>query len=312
MDEKELDSNEGMESPGEGQEFQESAEKRSAKGDRIARKLQSSYAFPYASPEVLANILKAYVIASGQGTEAVKYADAAAVAAIHPTSVSRNNAFLAESGLIVSERYGSFRPSPEAIEYAKRAPWHEEEARRYIRQAINGTWYGDTVRQQLQMHSQLTREKIIRAFGIKTGADQADSPRLGLLLDFLTYFGYVVEDEAGNYLLNPETEAQDASIVIDDLAAGRQRVKEWRDKHGDRPTRSVDEAIAAVVDGQSPAAVVDRMLVPSPVVRGGMGTSITANITINVSVTPSMTDLELQSLAEKARRLLLLLSNDSE
>ena len=155
---------------------------------------------PYASPKILADILKAYVIASSQGTDPVAYKDVAVVANRHPTDVSKNNAFLSDSGFIVSERRGYFKPAPETTEFAKQAPWDDEGAKRHIRRLIDTTWYGQLVQQKFQMHNSQSKQDLIKAFGIKATPDQSDANRLDLLLEFLVYFDYLQVDEQGTYI----------------------------------------------------------------------------------------------------------------
>ena len=243
---------------------------------QIRAKIQSDYSLPRSGPDVLSKILKAYVIASKQGAEAIKYTDVAAVADLSPTLVSANNSFLAESKFIVSERYGYYKPSPETIEFAKSAPWDEVGAKKYIRAQIDGTWYGETVRQQFQMFDALTEEQQIRAFGLKSSADESDKNKLGYLFDFLVYFEYIVPDDSGNYSLRRGDTAEK--------------------KDG---TQSAEDMISDVIKDHGPSDAIDNFTDRAPE-RHQSNPSV-AQINININITPSTTDEELDVVVKKAK-----------
>jgi len=249
-------------------------------------RVEGACSLPCSSPEVLSKILKAYVIASKQGAEAVKYSDVAAVAGLAPTTVSGNNSFLAESGFIVSERYGHYKPSAETIEFAKHAPWDEVGAMRFIRKQIDGTWFGQTVRQQFEMFPTLTKSQQIRALGIKSSPPEADAGKVDFLFDFLAYFEYVVSDGGGNYTLRRDETP--GSVEATHTAAAM---------------------IADVVRGESPSDVVDRYVGRQP--EPPPSTVSVPQVHININITPSTTDEELESLVKKARLALDSLRRDS-
>jgi hypothetical protein len=248
-------------------------------------KIQSAYSLPSSGPEVLAKILKAYVIASKQGAEAIKYTDVAAVAGINPTVVSRNNLFLADSGFIVAERYGYYKPSPETIEFAKHAPWDEVGAKEFIRRQIGKTWFGETVRQQFQMFPSLTRNQQIKAFGLKSLPDESDANKLGFLFDFLVYFEYVIPDEEGNFTLRRDETSE----------------------HGEG-MHLADAMISNVMKGESASDVIDKFIDRQPA-RSQPNSSV-PHIHININITPSTTDEELGSVVKKAKFVLDSLRRD--
>ncbi len=249
-------------------------------------KIQSAYSLPISRPEVLSKILQAYVIASKQGVEAIKYTDVAAVAGVHPTVVSGNNSFLAESGFIVSARYGYYKPSPETIEFAKQAPWDEEGAKKFVRAQIDRAWFGETVRQQFQMFDTLTKEQQIRAFGLKSVADESDKNKLGFLFDFLVYFEYVIPDENGNYTLRQDETSERTEGV-----------------------HPIDDMISDDMKGQNPSNAVDKFIGRFPA-RSRPDRSAT-RVNVNINITPSTTDDELDSLVKKAKFVIDSLSRDN-
>jgi hypothetical protein len=247
---------------------------------QVRARIQSAYSLPRSGPEVLSKILKAYVIASKQGAEAIKYTDVAAVASLHPTVVSGNNSFLAESKFIVSERYGYYKPSPETIEFAKTAPWDEAGAKKFVRGQIDGTWYGETVRQQFQMFDTLTKDQQIRAFGLKSVADESDKNKLDFLFDFLVYFEYVIPDESGNYTLS-------------------------RDETGEKKEglRRINEIVSDVTKDLSPIDGPEEFLGRASA-RPQPASPPAAQININININSSTTDEELEALVRKAKFVL--------
>jgi predicted transcriptional regulator len=266
---------------------EESSAKKTGKVEKTTKKLQSAYALPYASPKVLADILKAYVIASSQGAEPITYKDVAAVANRHPTDVSRNNAFLAESGFITSERRGYFKPAPETNEFAKQAPWDDEGAKRHIRTLIDKTWYGELLQQKFQMRNSQSKQDLIKAFGMKATPDPSDASRLDLLLDFLVYFDYLQLDEQGNYF-RPQQETE---------TPGSLRVR-------------VTDAIDSMVKGVPVSVAVDRLIGETP--ETTRSEFLVPRINVNINLTASTTDEELAGLISKVRTLLEMLRHEEK
>lgn len=268
------------------QQIEQIGEKQVAKVDRAGRKMQSNYALPASSPESLVNILKAYVIASNQGTVAVNYSDVAAVAAMAAGTVSRNNAFLAECGFILVERYGYFKPSPETIEFAKSAPWDETGAKQYLRKIIDKTWFGQIVQQLFQLHKALTKSQLVKAFGLKATPDPSDANRLEFVIDLLRYVDYLSEDGDGNFTKSPIPE----------------------DEFQTPPT--VDAAIDLVMQGEPPSSVVNRLLERD--VSETLAMRIVAHVNINLAISASTTDDELERVVAKARSAIQLLMKPTE
>lgn len=257
---------------------QETPDKKAARTEKRVPKMQGTYPLPASSPEVVSKILKAYVIASKQGADAVKYTDVAAVATdIHPTVISKNNAFLSEAKFITPERYGYYKPSPEVTNYAKQAPWDEESAKGHIRALIDGTWFGETVQQQFQLQSTLSRSQLVKALGFKATPDESDKSRLDLLVDLLEYFEYLLAGEHGDYIARPR----------------------------DGRTLEVAHSLDAYVDNDKPPAESHPMLPESS--AGIPRSHIVCHVNLNLSLTPETTEEQLTSLIEKARSAVRLL-----
>lgn len=160
-------------------------------------KLSAEKALPQAGVETFIKVIKGYVVASNGGETPVSYKDVGSVTGLNPTAVSRNNSFLSESNIIVSPKYGFFVPTENAVRYAREAAWDETAAKWHLRKSIINTWYGQVALQNFAIRSNLSRDDLRRAFGIKSGATEADSSGLSFLIDFLVYSGLIVESENG-------------------------------------------------------------------------------------------------------------------
>jgi len=177
------------------------SEEQELKTDQIAKprtpKLSAEKALPYSGSDVLVKIIKGYVIASNAGESPVKYTDVASATGLGSTSVSGNNAFLSESQILVSPKYGYYVPSEEATRYAREAAWDEEKAKLYLRKVIARCWYGNVAIQNLALRSALSRGDLKKSLAIKAGATEGDALALDRLIDFIVYTGLVLQDNTG-------------------------------------------------------------------------------------------------------------------
>lgn len=160
-------------------------------------KLSAEKALPYSSSDVIVKVIKGYVVASNAGESPVKYSDVASATGIHSSSVSGNNAFLSESQILTSPKYGYYVPSEEAVRFAREAAWDEEKAKLQLRKVIARCWYGQVAIQNFALRSSLTRGDFKRSLAIKAGAAEGDATALDRLIDFIVYTGLVLQDNAG-------------------------------------------------------------------------------------------------------------------
>ncbi|MBI2925811.1 MAG: hypothetical protein HYY24_08925 [Verrucomicrobia bacterium] len=164
-----------------------------------APKLSAERALPQSSADQLVKIVKAYAVASNGGETQVNYKDVASAAGLHPTVVSRNNAFLEESQILTSPKYGYYLPSEGAIRFAREAAWDESGAKAHLRKIISNCWYGQVLVQNLMLRSSLAREELKKSLAIKCGATEGDANALGFLIDFILYTSLAVSDENGTF-----------------------------------------------------------------------------------------------------------------
>jgi len=162
-----------------------------------APKLSAEKALPYSSADVIIKIIKGYVVASNAGESPVKYSDVASATGIHSSSVSGNNAFLSESQILTSPKYGYYVPSEEAVRFAREAAWDEEKAKLQLRKVIARCWYGQVAIQNFALRSSLSRGDLKKSLAIKAGATEGDANALDRLIDFIVYTGLILQDDAG-------------------------------------------------------------------------------------------------------------------
>jgi hypothetical protein len=160
-------------------------------------RLSAEKALPLSGAETLVKIIKAYAVASNGGETAVNYRDVASAANLNPTIVSRNNAFLAESQILSSPRYGFYVPTEGAIKFARESAWDEKGAKTHLRRITSDCWFGQVVVQNLALRPSIGREDLKKSLAIKCGATEGDSSALDFLIDFILYTGLLELDEIG-------------------------------------------------------------------------------------------------------------------
>lgn len=160
-------------------------------------KLSAERALPKSSAEQFVKIIKGYAVASNGGENQVNYKDVASAAGIPPTVVSMNNAFLEESQILTSPKYGYYLPTEGAVRFARESAWDEASAKAHLRRIISNCWYGQVTIQNLTLRSSLTREELKRSLAIKCGATEGDTNALGFLIDFIVYTNLATAEENG-------------------------------------------------------------------------------------------------------------------
>ncbi len=161
-------------------------------------KLSSERALPTVGDEQLVRIIKGYAVASSGGEDQVNYKDVASATGLNPTIVSANNAFLMDSAIIASPKYGYYVPSEEAVRFARESAWDEENAKSHLRKLVLVTWYGQVTVQNFATRVSLSRDELRRVLGIKCGASEADGKALNYIIDFLGYLGVISEGDDGS------------------------------------------------------------------------------------------------------------------
>lgn len=184
-------------------------------------KLSAERALPKSSAEQFVKIIKGYAVASNGGENQVNYKDVASAAGIPPTVVSMNNAFLEESQILTSPKYGYYLPTEGAVRFARESAWDEASAKAHLRRIISTCWYGQVTIQNLTLRSSLTKEELRRSLAIKCGATEGDANALGFLIDFIVYTNLATAEENGTITrgnFDEVTSKQEASTNSETVA----------------------------------------------------------------------------------------------
>jgi hypothetical protein len=177
-------------------------------------KLSAEKALPYSGADAIVKIIKGYVVASNAGESPVKHTDVASATGLNSTNVSGNNAFLSESQILTSPKYGYYVPSEEATRFAREAAWDEEKAKLQLRKVIARCWYGQVAIQNLALRSSLSRGEFKKSLAIKAGATEGDANALDRLIDFIVYTGLVLQDNAGVLTKGNLDEIETADSIV--------------------------------------------------------------------------------------------------
>ena len=143
-------------------------------------------------------IIKAYVVISKEGKEALSCRDLRGSTSVSPNRVSANNKFFEDLGLIekTEKGQGKYRPTEKAVEFSKAKDWDEEEAKRILRDIILESWFWQSTNELLSVKGgRVPKEKLINRLGLDSGADRKHTPALKVLLEYLKYVGLIDEED---------------------------------------------------------------------------------------------------------------------
>jgi hypothetical protein len=139
------------------------------------------------------NALKAIAVASNNGERAVGADDIAPRLGVVPATAGLNNQFFMESKLIIRERKGLYKPTPEVNSFARKHSFNPDGAGRELAAILRRTWYFQAVETQLKMGT-TTRDRMIHILADAAGAAKAHEIKLGSLLAWLEFAGLVSTD----------------------------------------------------------------------------------------------------------------------
>lgn len=143
--------------------------------------------------------LKAIAISSDFGARAVGSREIAQALSVVETTASLNNAFFVDSGLVVQEARGRYKPTAVANEFARKHSFNDAEAGLLLAPTLAQTWYFRAVQRRLQI-SAASKAHIIEALALEAGATKERAPQLDSLLDWLNYAG-LIEVSGGNVVV---------------------------------------------------------------------------------------------------------------
>jgi hypothetical protein len=142
------------------------------------------------------NALVAISLASDYGRRAVGSEDIAPRIGVSPATAGLNNAFFMESGLITRESKGRYKPTTEAVKFARDYAFDAAKAGKILAHPLAQTWYFHAIRQQLGM-GPVSKDTMIQVLAHEAGASKDHQAQLSAMLSWLEYAG-LIEDKGGS------------------------------------------------------------------------------------------------------------------
>lgn len=143
-------------------------------------------------------IIKAYVVASNEGSKPVGWKDLEGIVSIDPSKVSANNKFFCDLGLIkeAEKQRGKYFPTKNAIDFAKIKDWDEDEAKSILRELILKSWFWESTRQLLEVRKKVSEKELLGKLGIDSRADpEKHLPSLKVIVEYLKYVELIREED---------------------------------------------------------------------------------------------------------------------
>ncbi|MCZ7399152.1 MAG: hypothetical protein O8C62_05630 [Candidatus Methanoperedens sp.] len=169
------------------------------KNRRIVTRTTHSLPDKGSSIETHIKIIKAYVIVTNEGKKAVSYKDFKDLVDFYYGSVSSNNKFLKEFGLIAYVSHGMYVPTKYAIDFQRFKTWgQEDKALDILRELVKASWFWQVAKQVLLIREDGADEReILNKLGSESKADpeRGHIDSLKILLKYLEYVGLVKLDE---------------------------------------------------------------------------------------------------------------------
>lgn len=164
---------------------------------------KTKYHLPYrdTSFDKHLEIIKVYGIHSNFQKAPIFWKDFKGV--FNPITISGNNKFLAEIGLLTYVKPGTYSSTDSLIKIANALRYDDEKsAKKELRRVIEKSWFIDIVRKKLLMDKTATEDELIKAIGMAIYADPETQKRqLMRLIDYLKYAELIERKEDGSYIL---------------------------------------------------------------------------------------------------------------
>jgi hypothetical protein len=184
---------------------------------RTRQKRKTKYPLPDGriSVERLSKVIHALCTSSNKGETPVSYQDVTPYAGIHETQVSGALSFLYDVDLVERENY-KYTPKQEIVDFCSRLAFKDPNAGVVLRKKFLGTWFGKHIVKLFEIHSEMTKEDLIKNIGIYAQADSYHQPALGRILDYLVFVRILDFEEAtGKYKLTEFDLSQEMPTEIE-------------------------------------------------------------------------------------------------
>lgn len=146
------------------------------------------------------DILRAYAALSGPSGSPVSNKDVAEVVGMVESTVSINNSFLTDVGLVTKTGSG-FIPSTDVLSYHLAYEWNPETATHKLAPTLRDTWFGETMIQRLRFKP-MTEDEAVHVLAEQADARKKYEKQVSTLLEYLIAAGIAVEDN-GHLKLGP-------------------------------------------------------------------------------------------------------------
>jgi len=174
----------------------------SSKKNVKSRGIKLKHPIPYhtGTLETHLDIIKAYVIKSREGKEPVSYKDLEPL--VPPKTVSGNNKFFEDLGLIRREKRGNYLPTELAIKLSHHYKLGEEEKVKLIlREIVLNSWFWNSTKELLDFKDSVTKQELVNKLCSDSGADpHKDALSLNRIIEYMAY-SQLLEEEDENFKL---------------------------------------------------------------------------------------------------------------
>lgn len=160
------------------------------------------------------DIIRAYGVASQNGSRAVNYKDAAKLVKMDGNTVSLMSGFLVENGFV--ERSGNDSlPTKATVDFALAHGWSAETAPRKLAPLIRKSWFGTSLLQKLAFRA-MPEDDAVAELANEIAAAPEYKARISMLIDYAEAAGLVRRDNGQLTLGEVATAGQDMTALKPD------------------------------------------------------------------------------------------------
>lgn len=146
------------------------------------------------------DILRAYAAISGPAGKAVTNKEVADVVGMVESTISMNNSFPANIGLLTKTGSG-FIPSQDVLNYLHAYEWNQEIAAQKLAPTLRESWFGELLVTRLSFE-QMGESEAIHLLAEEVNAAKKYERQVAILIDYLAGSGIVARDN-GSLKLGP-------------------------------------------------------------------------------------------------------------
>jgi hypothetical protein len=138
------------------------------------------------------DVLRGWAAASGPNSKIVSNDDVGRIVKMAGSTLSMNNAFYSQSGLLLKAD-GGYTPAPEVFSFLRAYEWSPESAATKLAPILNKTWFADELLPKLAF-GPLTADEAIQRLADACTAGPDYRSQLRFLLDYLGSAGLIEWD----------------------------------------------------------------------------------------------------------------------